>query len=128
MISGFVNANNEAVVSLLLQGPSGKKQALDAIVDTGFNGSLTLPPAVVKALGLRRVGRGQAVLANGLKQKFDICEATVLWDGQSRSVETDSLSNAPLIGMAMLKGHELLIEVEDGGRVFIEARRPHAET
>ncbi len=122
MITGIVNANNEAVVRLRLQGPAGQEQEIEAIIDTGFNGSLTLPPSIVQALGLRRVGRGRAVLAAGLRQQFDICEVTVFWDGQPRHVETDSLSNAPLIGMTMLRGHELLIEVEDGGRVCIEAR------
>ncbi len=124
MITGSVNANNEAVVCLWLEGPDGQEQKLDFIIDTGFNGSLTLPPSVVEALGLRRVGRGRAVLANGLKQQFDICEVTIFWDGKRRHVETDSLRNAPLVGMTMLRGHKLLIEVEDGGRVSIEAQEP----
>ena len=51
MIEGFVNANLEAVVAIPLQGPAGQTQEVDAVIDTGFNGYLTLPPTMVADLG-----------------------------------------------------------------------------
>ena len=65
MIEGVVNANYEPVISLSVQGPSGQKREIEAVVDTGFNGFLTLPPALVSELGLPFRIRGAAMLANG---------------------------------------------------------------
>ena len=67
--------------------PQGHAQEVDALIDTGFNGFLTLPPAVVTALGLTRRSRGRAQLANGREEVFDIYGVTVLWDGQPQYVE-----------------------------------------
>ena len=50
MITGVVNAHREATICLLLQAADGRDQEIEAILDTGFNGSLTLPPSVIAAL------------------------------------------------------------------------------
>ena len=52
MISGWVNAFREAVVRLPVQGARGREQAIEAVLDTGFNGYLTLPPELIAELGL----------------------------------------------------------------------------
>ena len=52
MIEGFVNANHEAVVTILLLGPGRQTREVAAVIDTGFNGYLTLPPTLVADLGL----------------------------------------------------------------------------
>ncbi len=58
MITGVVNTDYEAVISLQVQGPSGQEREVNAVIDTGFNGFLTLPPILVTALGLTRLSRG----------------------------------------------------------------------
>ena len=120
MIEGLVNANYEAVISLPLRGPAGQTQ-VDAVVDTGFNGFLTLPPTVVEELGLPLRGRGRAILANGSEDFFDVYDVTVLWDNQPRFVPADEADTTPLVGMALLEAHSLHIEVADGGTVVIQA-------
>ena len=65
MIEGFVNARYEPVISIPVQGLSGQEREIEAVVDTGFNGFLTLPPALVAELGLTFQGEGWATLANG---------------------------------------------------------------
>ena len=47
MIEGAVNAHYEAVVRLPLLDSSGQTRDIDAVIDTGYNGFLTLPPALV---------------------------------------------------------------------------------
>ena len=42
MISGRVNENREAVISLTLIGLVGEKHEIEAVIDTGFSGDLTL--------------------------------------------------------------------------------------
>ena len=52
MIEGIVNIRYEAVVALTLQGPQGKARDIEAVIDTGYNGFLTLSTALVTELEL----------------------------------------------------------------------------
>jgi len=49
---GIVNADREATLPLLIRGPDGQEQHITGIVDTGFNGYLTLPPLTVSMHGI----------------------------------------------------------------------------
>jgi len=51
MITGVFN-EREARVPLTVRGPNGQSQGVAAIIDTGFSGHLTLPLAIIEALGL----------------------------------------------------------------------------
>ena len=119
MIQGVVNARHEAIVRLRVRGPGGVESHVDAIVDSGFTSSLTLPSAVVTALGLARQSGGTAVLADGSIRQFDIFGAEVEWDGSWRAVLVSGVGNEPLMGMRLLAGHKLVIEVVPGGGVEI---------
>ena len=122
MIEGVVNAAYEPVVILSVQGPSGQTGEIKAVIDTGFTGFLTVTPAMVTELGLRYRSRGWATLADGSEVPFDIYDVIVLWDGQPVYIEADAADATPLVGMRLLDRHNLHIEVEDGGRVVIQAR------
>lgn len=121
MIAGVVNASREAVLRLSLQGPSGQARDIEAVIDTGYSGMLTLPPAIVAELGLPFRSSGRAILANGAEEAFSTYDATVSWDGALRQVEADALGPTLLAGMALLEGHEVCLIVTEGGRVSIEA-------
>ncbi len=121
MIEGVVNAGREAVVTLPLQGPEGQAREVEAVIDTGYSGFLTLPPALATELGLSYVGNGHAYLANDAEVEFDVYDVTVLWDGQPRDIEADMTGSTPLVGMLLLDKHNLNIDVESGGRVLIQA-------
>ena len=124
MIQGVVNAAYEPVVRLTAQGPSGQVVEIEAVVDTGFNGYLTFPPRLVADLGLPLVGTGSGVLADGSVVSFDVHYCTALWDGQQRLVRVNVADTTPLIGMRLLDSHSLYVEIEDGGRVVIQAKEP----
>ena len=121
MIQGVVNAAYEAVVVLTLQGRAGQVRDIEAVVDTGFSGFLTLPTAVAAELELPFAYVGQAFLANDDEVSFDVHEVTVLWDGQPRPIKADATGSTPLVGMLLLDGHDLNIQVREGGRVVIQA-------
>jgi len=115
MITGVVTAEREAVMRLDVQGFNRQQQEIQAIIDTGFTGWLTLPPSLITALGLPWLTKGQALLANGQTETFDIYIATLLWDGQQLRVMVDAAETEPLLGMSLLHGYDLHIHnVEDG--------------
>jgi clan AA aspartic protease len=119
MIVGGVNSVREAVIALAVRGPEGQIEVA-AVVDTGFDGYISLSRAVISELGFRFHRRGRAVLADGSEIIFDVYEATVIWDGEPRRVEVDEADTDPLVGMGMLEGYELTVEVVTGGAVAIE--------
>jgi clan AA aspartic protease len=120
MIVGHVNADREAIIPLLVSGPEGQAQEIDAIIDTGFTGFLSLPPGLVASLGLAWRGHSQAVLADGALHLFDVYVATVIWDGHARTVEADAADIEPVVGMGLIHGYELRIQAVSGGRVTLE--------
>ena len=122
MIEGFVNAAREAVISLLLQGQAGRTMEVEAVVDTGFTRFITLPPEIISALGALPAGANRVMLGDGSEASLDVYGVTVLWEGVPRRVDAYAADTMPLVGMRLLDGHSLYVEVEDGGRVTIEAR------
>ena len=121
MIEGVVNAAHEAVVALHLQGPEGRTRDIEAVVDTGYSGFLTLPTSLVAQLELPFAYMGQALLANDDEISFNVHDVTVLWDGQPKHIKTDATGSTPLVGMSLLDAHSLYVEVADGGRVAIQS-------
>lgn len=121
MIAGVVNGAYEPVVLLTLQGPSGQAREIEAIIDTGFTGFLTVPPALEAELGLALEDTSRATLADGSEVTFDVYDVAVVWDGQTRYVLADAADTTPLVGMRLLDRQNLNIDVKDGGRVVIQA-------
>ena len=121
MITGVVRDDRQAIVHLMVRGPAGQEQEIEAIIDTGFDGWLSLPSSLVVRLGLVWRRRGRALLADGSESVFDIYEATVDWDGEMRRIPVDEVETVPLLGMSLLEGYELTVQVQPGGNVTIRA-------
>ncbi|CAD0233211.1 conserved hypothetical protein [Planktothrix agardhii] len=71
MIKGIVNADFEAIISLSIFDSDGKVYTQDAIIDTGFNGWLSLPPDLIARLNLKWKRRGRAILGDGSECVFN---------------------------------------------------------
>jgi clan AA aspartic protease len=121
MMTGMVTAAHEAVIQVSVRGPLGPEVQVDAVLDTGFTGFLTLPAPLITALGLPFAGTAQATLGDGSPVALDVFEATVLWDTRDRPVMVLAAAGGALVGMAMLFGYRLTLEGADGGAVQIEA-------
>ena len=108
------------MVALRLKAPDGRTRDIEAVVDTGYSGFLTLPTALVAEMGLPFAYIGQAFLANDAEVDFDVHYVTVLWDDRARDVEADATGSTPLVGM-LVDMHDLNIQVRRGGCGLIEA-------
>jgi clan AA aspartic protease len=120
MIVGAWSASGEAAVSLAVKGPARERE-IQAVIDTGFDGYLSLPPHRIRALGLSEAGEEQVELADGRVRRIATYDATVRWDGTPRTITVDEAPTEPLLGTEMLWGYELRVRYTAGGGVEIEA-------
>ena len=120
MITGVVTTSRQAIIRLTVRGPAGQEQEIDAVIDTGFDGTLTLRLALIATLGLVWRRRGRALLADGSKSLFDLYETIAIWDGEPRRIAVDEADIDPLVGMSLLYGYELIVQAIQGGTVIIQ--------
>jgi len=120
MMMGSVNSRREAVIQFVVLGENHQRQAIKAVIDTGYTGFLTLPSAIISKLGLTWYMQEEGILGDGSLCMFNVFEATVIWDGQIKSIEINESETDPLVGMGLLDGYELNIQGFAGGLVTIK--------
>ena len=116
---GRVNQQREAILKLVIIGDENNKIAVDAVIDTGFNGDLILPIQIVSELGLVPQGYQKATLGDGTISQFRVYAGTVIWDGDRKLVEVNSATTGILIGMGLLDGYKLEVNATPNGDVSI---------
>src|SRR5947209_19804881 len=124
MITGVVNAHLEATLRLTLRGPVGQIRRVNVVIDTGFDGWLSLPPGLIAHLGLPWHRRGRAILADGSESIFNIYAGVVVWDRRRRALPIDEADTTPLVGTALLAEYELKAEFRPRGKVTIKRLEP----
>ncbi|CAN5800662.1 hypothetical protein BH20ACT12_BH20ACT12_10960 [soil metagenome] len=118
-ITGTVAEGREAMIPLSLLGPGESRVRIEAVVDTGFTGHLVLPSVLVGELGLPLRGSRDSFLADGSVVSLDAYRVGGEWDDRVRVVPALAAEGGPLVGMSLLRGSEIRIEVADGGKVLI---------
>jgi clan AA aspartic protease len=108
------------MIPLDLLAPDGQQVEIEAVLDTGFSGFLSLPVPLVNALALPFLNYFRAFLADGSSVRLSVHAAAILWDDDERDVEVLATGRQPLIGTAILDGHDVTIEFMEGGPVTIE--------
>lgn len=116
---GSVGLDGDAIVPLAVRGPTGMERSVEAVLDTGFNGFLAAPPALIEALRLERLGQETLLLASGQRHYPGKYEAAVVFGGRLQPVEVIEAGEV-LLGTRLLQGHELCIRYAEGGTVRIE--------
>jgi clan AA aspartic protease len=119
MITGTIAAN-QGRIHISVRGRDGRFKNIEAVVDTGFDGLLSLPSVLIDALELPWKTKGQGILANGALSEFDVFDGTIKWHGRVRRISVVSMHTVALIGMALLEGSELNMKVCRGGTVTIK--------
>ena len=118
MISGKITADREAVVELEVFGLT-RREKIAVVVDTGFTGHLLLPIDFINSLGLRRAGHRYGILGDGNIVAFQLHRAKVLWHGEEREVPVLGARSGSLVGMSLLRGSRLTLDVVPDGDVTI---------
>lgn len=66
MITGVLTASRQAVIRPTVRGSEGQEQEIDAVIDMGFDGTLTLPPVLIVTLGLVCCGEDRGIVGGML--------------------------------------------------------------
>ena len=120
MIQGNV-VGLQAQIGVLFCIPD-REQILEikCVVDTGFEGFLTLPSAAVVQLQLPYLINLNANLADNSSVQVDVHLATILWHGVEKNIAVMAMGRRPLIGTSLLQDYHLAINFFNGGKVIID--------
>lgn len=121
MMQGVVNQSCEATIPLVVSNQNRQTQLVNAVIDTGYTGFLSLPREIIVALNLPWSGIDRGTLGDGSEVTFEVYAATVIWDGQYQNIPVNEAETDPLIGMSLLYGYDLQIRAVEGGIVTIKA-------
>ena len=119
MISGNV-VDLQAQVGIVFRLLDQRDIEIQFVVDTGFAGSLTLPPAAISALGLPFLQEMVANLADDTNTRVDVHVATIVLDGNEYEVAVLAMGTRPLLGTALLAGKERVVQFTQHGLVTID--------
>jgi clan AA aspartic protease len=121
MMQGVVNLRREATLTVVVGNSNRQLQSIEAVIDTGFNGFLSLPSTIIATLNLPWSGSDFVTLGDGSETFFDLYNAMVIWDGQYCEIDIAESETEPLLGKALLYGYRLQVDNIEGGLVKIEA-------
>ena len=119
MIQGNV-VERQARISIILRLPENLDIEIECVVDTGFEGFLTLPSSAIAEIGLPYLAQINANLADNSKVATNVYLATILWNGVEKDVAVLGMGRRPLIGTALLEDCHLSIDFCDGGTVLVD--------
>ena len=122
-MTGFFTSEGEPSLSVHVAGPAGNLD-VDAVIDTGFNGEITLPRGKIDTLGLPEATVTEVTLADGRVQDVPLYEAKALLSDATREVFVAEAPTMPLVGTGLLQGFSLHIEFQADGTVQVEPLSP----
>ncbi len=119
MIVGRIT-EDEAVVVLTVFDANGEAYELDCVVDTGFTGYLALSRPVVRRLNLVQMDEEEVSLADGSTTVLALYQVAAEWLDGPRTLTAYAVDGNSLVGMKLLRGCSVSLEVVADGSVLIE--------
>ena len=119
MMKGKITEHQEAVIELEVNGLN-QSMKIEAVIDTGFTGYLTLPSALINRLNLQQAGEQLTILGDENRVVLKRYVTKVLWHSVKRNVSVLQAEGGPLIGMSLLYGSRLILDVVTDGDVTID--------
>ena len=104
---------------LTLPGLDGP-QEIEFVIDTGFDGEISLPEALVRRLNTTILETRFVQLAGGFHQRYYSYEMALDWNGEQQLVEVLTLDGNPLLGNGLWQSMLLQAENSEGGEVSLE--------
>jgi len=118
MTSGFLTSDQEPALSLEIRGPGGAR-SFEAVIDTGFNGDLALPPTWIEEMDLPGFGEEKVALADGQVKSVPMYIGYAILEEEAHEVAVAE-APSPLVGTTLLWGFSLYVKFQPNGAVEIE--------
>lgn len=119
MIVGSLTSEGEPALQVQVVGPTGTRD-IAAVVDTGFNGGLTLPQDQIVSMGLPEMAMSKVTLADGRVRDVQTYIGEVILGERSQPVLIAEAPTTPLVGTDLLWGFSLYVEFQSDGRVEVK--------
>ncbi len=116
-----MTADREAVIQLGVFFGRGQEESITGVVDTGFTDYLTMPHDMIARFGLPFAAPTLVTLADGNILHVDCYRAIIGWDNQPRTILVIEMEGSCLVGMSLLYGFRVTLDVIDGGNLTIES-------
>ena len=115
-MNGHVDADGRALVTVSIRSVAlASSHAIQAWIDTGFNGDLVLPQTEIDDLSLSPSGTVKAILADGSEIVLQRYTCLVDWFGEDRDLEVVANDGEyALLGVGLLVGRDLHISYCSG--------------
>ena len=110
----------EAVAPVPVMNRNGQFQPCEFILDTGFDGFLALPAELIQRLGQEPAESVFVTFANGRQELWNAWHCRILWHDLPRDLVIFESRGETLLGMALLEGSQVNIQVRIDGAVVIE--------
>ena len=120
MIREVVDGRRQAWAPVELSKGDGTLQTIYAVIDTGFNGHLTLPLVLIEQLGLPQDDVISLRLAGGFQRQGRTWNGVVLWHDRPQDIQVIESPGGPLLGTRLLAGSQLTAQFRNGGKVLLE--------
>lgn len=123
MIKGHTNSDLAPIVTVEIVDDNGRLKSLQAILDTGFDGDLSLSEEAIRKHGLKTVGERDITLANGDVDSIPFCIGVLSYGTHKIEVIVLQMGEESLVGMAPFRDGKMALEVWNGGRVTVRFPR-----
>jgi clan AA aspartic protease len=120
MIRGRVTDERAVVIPLGVLDNTGRSWPINAVVDTGFTGDVSLPTSTIRSLSLRPLGQRLFTLADGELSVMNAYSGRVLWHERQHDVVVIQSEDTAIIGMNLIWGNRVTLEARTDGDVSIE--------
>ncbi len=122
MITGYIDEDFVPLIRLFVHGTQGQFHEIEAVFDTGYNSYLTIPPALIEALGLPYKGEQEVMLADGKIHTALTYYGTVKTDKTLVNVEIEAAEGIPIAGMRLFDGYRAAMDIETNGSLSLEEK------
>jgi clan AA aspartic protease len=110
----------QARMGIIIYLPGRAEIEIECVIDTDFEGFLTLPSNLVSQLQLPYIAPIDANLADNSRIVANVHQGTILWHGVQRAIPILAMGRRPLIGTALLEDYHLGIDFCEGGTVLVD--------
>lgn len=119
VILGETDAFGNVRFTISIRDRNGDIHELPAILDTGYEGYVTLPSELAQTLGLTANGTERITLGDGKEVDVDIIPVSIVWEEHDRRLRALIAPGLPLIGIRLLRGLVGTFHFSDGGPAIL---------